>query len=285
MQGGTNANPKDFPYVVQVDQDKICAGTIIDPHWVVTAAHCTEDDEGNQKEVKVIAGTIWAEASRFKGDNMREYYPDNVILHPDYNMDKKVKQNRIYFDIALLYFKEEIDFRFEEVDSMELPQSLGLAINKCTVMGWGCTRIKYEDDKNKRKHVDMCDRLKYAEMQISGWSSPKESSLSFGSKKYESKLIFNYVKNRGPRPLKGDSGGPLICWDLNKRKVLYGVLQGMNYSGFIRYTSVYHHLEWIQEKMKQQKQQDEDEKREKGTEINFFVEEDHRWEYQGWEYL
>ena len=279
MEGGTDANPKDFPYVVQVNHGKfICAGTIIDPHWVVTAAHCTEDDEGNQKEVKVIAGTVWAQNSHSEGD---EYHPDNVILHPGYDHDKQVKRNKHYFDIALLYFKEEINFRFEEVDLMELPQSFELANSKCTVMGWGCTRIENEDDTDKRKHVDVCDRLKYAEMEISGWTGLKE--YSHGGERYQSKLIkINFVKYRGPRPLGGDSGSPLICKDSNQREVLYGVYKGISYKGYVMYTSVNHHLEWIQEKMREQKQQDENQKREKGTEINFFAEEDHG---KGWEYL
>ena len=53
MNGKTAAEGK-FPYVVQIHrrlgEEKVefkCGGTIIDEHWILTAGHCLEDDEGN----------------------------------------------------------------------------------------------------------------------------------------------------------------------------------------------------------------------------------------------
>jgi len=266
MQAGSNAEQGDFKYAVQIKypilirekrkKDCHCAGAIVHSNWVVTAAHCTHQN-GIIQEISIIAGDIWREKSKIPGEsqNRREYNASKVIQHPAY--DRSIEQSIYYYDIALLYFKDRIDFSSGEVDFIPLPQTpmemIPAAGDKCTVMGWGSTRIVNEHDSNRRRHLNPSNRLKSAELKVRRWG--RKAKLSIGSKTYSSKLINVEFETGGPRPLKGDSGGPLVCKNLKNDDVLYGVLSDIKYANHIvLYQSTTHHLEWIREKMGQQEQ-------------------------------
>jgi len=268
MQGGTNAEQGKFPYAVQVkypleknrNKGGHCAGAIIHANWVVTALHCINYYGINQK-VSIIAGDIWKKKSDLQGQsqNRREYTATKVVRHPGY--DSEI--NRSFFDIALLYFKDRIDFKPGVVDLIQLPPTpmeiIPTAGDECTIMGWGDTWIANEHDDALRIEGSASRRLKYADIIISGWTATKVFWRS--SNAYSTKRIKVNFELEGTRGLQGDSGSPLVCKDSNHEEVLYGVFSGIVFTSHNEYESVTHHLAWIREKMEEQVRQDENEER------------------------
>jgi len=272
MQAGSNAEQGDFKYAVQIKypilirekrkKDCHCAGAIVHANWVVTAAHCTHQN-GIIQEISIIAGDIWREKSNIPGEsqNRREYNASEVIQHPAY--DRSIEQSIYYFDIALLYFKDRIDFSSGDVDLIPLPQTpmemIPATGDECTVMGWGHTWIVNEHDDALRIEGSASRRLKYADIIISGWTATKVFWRS--SNAYSTKRIKVNFELEGTRGLQGDSGSPLVCKDSNHEEVLYGVFSGIVFTSHNEYESVTHHLAWIREKMEEQVRQDENEER------------------------
>jgi hypothetical protein len=101
--GGSNASIADFPWQVYFKTGKyVCGATIIAPEWVITAAHCTVDENNNQVPIAgmtIVAGS----ATPLIPDIGKTYQISQVIAHEEYN--------RLSFenDIALLKLSEPIN--------------------------------------------------------------------------------------------------------------------------------------------------------------------------------
>lgn len=103
ITGGVNASITDYPWQVFLEAGNFtCGGAIIANNWILTAAHCTEDDSGNMIPASQMDIIVGANNPR-SGLEGFKYFVSNVIRHEKYD---PVSLNN---DIALLQLTTPIN--------------------------------------------------------------------------------------------------------------------------------------------------------------------------------
>ncbi len=104
VTGGVNASITDFPWQVFMEAaNYTCGGAIISGDWIITAAHCTEDDFGNLIPASQMDVIVGANNPR-SGLEGKKYFVSKVIRHE--NFDHTTLNN----DIALLQLSAAINY-------------------------------------------------------------------------------------------------------------------------------------------------------------------------------
>ncbi|XP_036619446.1 plasma kallikrein [Trichosurus vulpecula] len=191
--GGMRSAPQEWPWQASLQvklrtRSHVCGGSVIANQWVVTAAHCFDDLPSsdiwriytgilNQSEIQ--AATPFSRAKR-------------IIIHPQY----KISETK--HDIALI--KLETPMNFTDFQSaICLPSKEDMAYTNCWVTGWGFTQEKGEIQNTLQKvklpivPIEEC-REKYIQHEITD------------------QMICAGYKEGGKDACKGDSGGPLSCY-------------------------------------------------------------------------
>ncbi len=101
--GGTDATVADFPWQVYYESgDFMCGGSIISGNWIITAAHCTENEDGSAipvSEMFVKAGAT----NPYIVNEGKRYQVSEVIINENYNT------RTLANDVALLRLKDPVD--------------------------------------------------------------------------------------------------------------------------------------------------------------------------------
>ncbi|XP_023022217.2 chymotrypsin-1 [Leptinotarsa decemlineata] len=136
---GRSALREEVPYIVSIEigDQQICSGSILDSQWIVTAAHCV----ANKTDLKVYAGLI--HLNRKNDGDVQVADVEEVIIHPDYDYSLDTIEN----DVALLFLATHLTFN-DVVQPIEIISETELsdAINHRRVgiiSGWGHSENYY----------------------------------------------------------------------------------------------------------------------------------------------
>ncbi|XP_063700556.1 uncharacterized protein LOC134830876 [Culicoides brevitarsis] len=227
--GGKAARRGQWPWQVAIlnrFKEAFCGGTLISPHWIVTAAHCV------RKRLYVRLGEH--NLQQHDGSEI-ELKIEYAIKYPKY--DKKTVDN----DVALLRLPKEIQ-KTTYIGFACLPkrnQQLPIG-DTCTIIGWG-----------KRRHWDDAGTniLHEAEVPI----VPINECRSVYYDYTITKNMFCAGHKRGRiDTCAGDSGGGLLCRDASKPHqpwTVFGITSFGDGCGkknkFGIYTKLPNYVEWI----------------------------------------
>ena len=192
--GGTDANIADFPWQVYYESGNfMCGGSIISGNWIITAAHCTENDDGSAipvSEMFVKAGAT----NPYKVTEGKKYQVSEVILHENYN--SRTFEN----DIALLRLKDPVDVPNARPIKLVTTDDAGEGATDPGVIswvtGWGLTDISPEvlPDILQKVQLPIVSR----EQAATVWRSIPNNFIMAGYR--------DAVRDA----CNGDSGGPLV---------------------------------------------------------------------------
>lgn len=231
--GAYQVSASEFPAVFFLDQQgrrKVCAATLIDPLWAVTAAHCVAEARIQQRLAESPSITVSLAGAR------REIVA--VALHP-----RHPPTEGLDVDLALLRFAEPVPYP----RPVPLYRGQGEQDAVVTLLGWGYAGIGTQG----RQFDD--GRLRRAENRVARVGAWLEMDFD-DPRTTPSALMLEGM------PGLGDSGGPALWWD-DSGVYLMGVAVGEwmgddfdeetqgQYGAIAVYERVSRHVDWFDQIM------------------------------------
>lgn len=204
--GGQLADPGEYPWQVALigsnsDDEfywgagyQFCGGALIDPYWVLTAAHCVTEDDHSQSpasSIDIVAGLYNLEfpASGFQRKDVAQ-----IIRHPNYD------DNTLDHDIALMRLTAPVTLGGSGATATATialaPADIGSLVNATSwVTGWGKTRVSPVEYPTQLHEVSL-PIISNAKCSLT-WGGITAGNICAGN-------------GTGKDSCSGDSGGPLV---------------------------------------------------------------------------
>ncbi|KAH9510075.1 Transmembrane protease serine 13, partial [Bulinus truncatus] len=199
IYNGTDAPENSWPWQALVRYPgSLCGGVLIDPQWVLTAAHCVE--------VKGVDVTVYFD-TRYR--DFRDYVSmksaSSVVTHDEY--DNKTLAN----DIALLKLESPVTFNVKVRPACLPVDGQDFSMNdRCFVTGIGDRKIPGEIVLQQVRVYVVPDKECSILWQINVLS-PSWRNICAGRVQKKAGTCY------------GDSGGPLSC-EIGNRYYVAGVI-------------------------------------------------------------
>jgi len=236
--GGNQVAPNSWPWQIGlwVYGQFNCGGTIISPCWIVTAAHCLDEDIA-ANYYHVVLGD---HRTRAIDGTEQEFRVKKFIIHPNYNKDTSDT------DIALLQIRESSDGQCAIFNDNVKPICLPTAVNQfkeghsCFITGWGKT--------STTSAIAYQNALRQALVPLISDSTCRTKTRYRSSMITDNMMCAGYLQG-GVDTCQGDSGGPLVCPNRNVY-TLVGVTSFGNGCALPNYPGVYvkvaNFIDWIE---------------------------------------
>lgn len=181
--GGTEAKIGEFPFMVSLQTTggrHFCGGSLIAKNWVLTAAHCVNDDDAVQVRVGAhsLLETSGTELFRVK----------NKFIHPEYNI--------VQYDADYALLELDGESKFKPVAIQEDDVDFESEFHVVT-SGWGVT---------KEGSYSISQKL----MKVTVPLVPQKVCESSYPSKITDRMICAGLLEGGKDSCQGDSGGPLF---------------------------------------------------------------------------
>ncbi|XP_070393655.1 trypsin-4-like isoform X2 [Dermacentor albipictus] len=226
--GGVVADPA--PWMVQLMRGRkhICAGALLSPRHVLTAAHCVQQHRPDLR-LRLAEGSVHA--------------PRQVLVHEDFDASE------LRHDLALLVLEQPAAVARAEMVCLPRASGENHEGRAALVSGWGSTG-SHEQTKQQEKGGEGSPEHREAMVQTLNRDQCEEAYLGLLDITDE-KLC---AAGNGVDTCQGDSGGPLVVSDpVRDRFSVVGVTSFGVRCGDARFPGVYTrvaaYLPWIRGKM------------------------------------
>ncbi|KAK4328118.1 hypothetical protein Pmani_001440 [Petrolisthes manimaculis] len=229
-----------YPWQVGIrannSENYMCGGSIINNRYILTAAHCVTDDNGEQVSSYQLSVGIGDHISTFTEDDRyvtKAVGVEQIIVHHDYNSKTFNK------DIALLKLFEPMLLRFyPEVGTICLPANDDKTYENMygTASGWGVI-------KNDGPQAEVLQEMILVILD--------SNCKGFGTQLTENQLCV--LPDFGDT-CQGDSGGPLVVFEGSHYTLVgitsftFGKCYNINHPTV--FTRVSKFLQWIEDNTK-----------------------------------
>lgn len=199
--GGQEAGRDEFPWIVSLQGPWSCGASLIGSEWILTAAHCLVDDDGNvlpAEDIQLAIGELYlSEVSQY-------YEAEQVIIHPGY--DSWTMEH----DIALIRLAQPLPGNHPKL-SFNVDPEIPIPETDAVVAGWGT--LSHGGNGPDRLH-----KVTLPIVSLEKANDPK----AYGGAILPNMLAAGFTEG-GKDSCQGDSGGPLVI-EVNNRMIQVGVV-------------------------------------------------------------
>jgi len=247
---GTQSPPGEWPTAVSLAILKeggrgssLCAGTVIDSHWVLTAAHCVfTRSTGGVKGLRAV--TAFAKSNVPHSGEARRVKA--VVVHPEFRAVARAgKGAGLINDLALLELETPTSAPRQKLAALSGETAFLTPGSMMTVIGWGITKPRQPDEQQDPKLLSKI--LLRANIPVPH-RNVCEAFLGFGGA--SSASVFCAGDGRGGADAcNGDSGGPIFAQGAAGEAIQVGVVSwgdGCAVNGtYGAYATVPHFQQWV----------------------------------------